>query len=505
MRRARDTSLSSSKRSGRASDQVRDRMRLAWPGRTWEPAKRRPRFVSVTMAALDAAPGTERTPGLSVDEQDGAGAARRTAVRSDVRLVHADAAALAEGLAREGFAGRVDLVYVDPPFASERDYISEARLDGPADGRVLRTKAYDDRWGAREGGVGAYLEMLAPRLEALAALLAPTGTMWVHLDWRAAYLVRVILDEVFGRDGFVNEIVWRRAPNLGRQAASGQFGRTLDTLLVYGGPEAVIVPPTRLEPIEPSAIRWDEQGRPFTSAPRGDYTDESIAKLEAEGRVHRSATGKVYIKYFLVKDGAGTWCRERRVDALWTDVAPLRHAPPSERTGYPTQKPRSLLERIVACATPPGGLVVDAFAGSGTTGSAAHALGRDVVLGDRSPVALAASRARLLREGAAVRVDTGAGRELPPAGTVRASATREEGRTVVRLVTPIEPLAWAVGQEEGGVFHRLWHAERAPGPKPVPAALEAALPAKLVRAGRGPLVVRVWNDDGSVGRVEVSA
>jgi adenine-specific DNA-methyltransferase len=207
------------------------------------------------------------------------------------RLVLGDALDVARALSAEAPGGRVDLVYVDPPFASQAEYVHEARLDGPADGRVVRATAYDDRW---EGdGVGGYLDMLAPRLEALAGLLAPGGTLWVHVDWRASYLVRVILDEIMGRDAFVNEIVWRRAPNLGRQAASHQFGRTLDTLVVYGGPQAKLLPPTRLEPIEPSAVRSDAQGRPFTTAPRGDYTDASIARLEAEGRVHRTASGRV--------------------------------------------------------------------------------------------------------------------------------------------------------------------------------------------------------------------
>ncbi len=238
--------------------------------------------------------------------------------------------------------------------------------------------AFGDRWRGPDG-IGAYLEMLAPRLEAGARLLHEEGTLWVHLDWRAAYLVRTVLDEIFGSGGFKNEIVWRRAPNLGRQAASAQFGRTLDTILVYGGPRAKIVPPTRLEPIDDRSVRFDEQQRPFTTAPRGDYTDLSIEKLDREGRVHRTASGKVYIKYFLVKDEHGKFFRERRVDALWTDVPPLRHAKVSERTGYPTQKPLALLDRIVRCAAPPVASSWTCFAGSGTTAEAALGAGRQTV------------------------------------------------------------------------------------------------------------------------------
>lgn len=412
--------------------------------------------------------------------------------RTRHRLVHGDALDLVDLVRGEGLEGKVDMVYVDPPYASERDYVAEARLDGPADGRALRTLAYEDRWSRERGGLGAYLDMLAPRLEALARLLSPRGTIWVHLDWRAAYLVRTILDEILGRDAFKNEIVWRRAPNLGRQAASSQFGRTLDTIVVYGREQATLRPPTRLEPIEPSAIRWDDEGRPFTSAPRGDYTDASIEKLEAEGRVHRTATGRVYIKYFLVKNSEGVLCRERRVDALWTDVAPLRHAVASERTGYPTQKPRALLERIIGCATDPGAVVVDAFAGSGTTAVAAHALGRRAYVADISSVAVATARARLLREGAPLELHRADEVHQPKMAAPKVDVRGD----VVRLVAPAEPLAWAVGVAEGSVLRTIWHSERVPGKKPIPAAMQAVLPPGIARGGPR---VRVFGDDGSVG------
>jgi hypothetical protein len=393
----------------------------------------------------------------------------------------------------------VDLVYVDPPFASQAAYTHEARLDGRADGRVVRAAAYDDRWA---GSLADYLEMLAPRLEALVRLLAPTGTIWVHVDWRASYLVRVLLDEILGRDAFVNEIVWRRAPNLGRQAASHQFGRTLDTIVVYGKPAAKLVPPTRLEAIEPSAVRTDAQGRPFTTAPRGDYTDESIARLEREGRVHRTASGGVYVKYFLVRDARGVLCRERRVDALWTDVPPLRHARTGERTGYPTQKPRALLDRIVACATPERGLVVDVFGGSGTTGESAHALGRRFVLGDASPLAIATARARLLRAGAPLAIDACDDARFPIGDPPRVDVARAKDGVHVTLRAPREPLAWAIAPRwrEGQPFRAAWHSERAPGAKPRPAAREATL-----KAPAGSLAVRVWYDDGRTGTRVVEA
>ena len=409
------------------------------------------------------------------------------------RLLFGDALDVAGRLAADGLAGKVQLVYVDPPFASQADYVNEARLDGPADGRVRRNVAYGDSW----TGTAAYLDMLAPRLEALTKLLAPTGCIWVHLDWRASYLVRVLLDEILGPDRFLNEIVWRRAPNLGRQAASSQFGRTLDTLVVYGkSNEARLTPPTRLEVVPEEAIRWDEKKRPNTLAPRGDYTDASVERLESEGRIHRTASGKVYVKYFLVKDAAGRWCRERRVDALWTDVSPLRHAAKSERTGFPTQKPRALLERVILASTQPGDTVVDLFAGSGTTGEAAHVLGRRAILGDKGLTAIATTRARLLRAGAGLSVERCGGPArgaVDRAGPVLRLARPSSERLSIALVTPEEPLAWAIDPRfsPGKAFVTTWHSERRPQTRPIPADAEAVIPLP-----RGPLAVRVFGDDG---------
>lgn len=430
---------------------------LTWPDRKWLPGKSQK---------------ATSPPSATIFE--------RTAGRGDGLFLFGDVFDNASLLYARGV--RADLVYVDPPFASQADYDYEARLDGPADGRTKKTLAYKDRW-----KIGEYLEEIAPRLEALSKLVTETGSMWIHLDWRAAYLVRVLMDEVWGRENFRNEIVWRRAPNLGRQAASGQFGRTLDTILVYGGKKSILRPPTRLERIDPKAIRWDDEGRPFTSAPRGDYTDASIAELEKEGRVHRSKAGKVYIKYFLVKDDEGILCRERRVDALWTDVPPLRHAKPGERTGYPTQKPRSLLDRIVRCATPEGGTVVDLYAGSGTTAEAALMNGRRFVIGDGSAAALATSRARLLRAGAALAIEHVGGAEVP-----RAEAQVKRSKDSVTLVDPKEPLAWALGAMDEGVFCTHWHAERRPGAKAEPAAMQASIfSGDRMRA-------RAYADDGTV-------
>ncbi len=401
-----------------------------------------------------------------------------------------DVAAL---LHHEKIAGTVSLVYVDPPYASQADYVHEARLDGRADGRTKRALAYEDNWSP-----AAYLDMLAPRLEALASLLNSRGTIWVQVDWRASHFVRLLLDEIMGANRFLNEIVWRRAPNLGRQAASSQFGRTLDTIIVYGKKDAKLSPPTRLEPIDERAIRWDDEGRPTTLAPRGDYTEASVARLESEGRIHRTASGKIYVKYFLVKNDSGVWCRERRVDALWTDVPPLRHAKLEERTGYPTQKPRALLDRILLAASKPGDLVVDLFSGSGTTADSAHALGRRAIVGDMAPVAIANSRARLLRANAALSVEACAEKSLPQNGdaslTITASAS---GKLRIDLEAPSEPLAWCVGKMNDAVLQRTWHDERNLGTQTH--AVDRSV--EIDHDASSDFGARIYEDDGAIAAI----
>jgi DNA modification methylase len=417
------------------------------------------------------------------------------------RLVRGDALDVSRALALEGLRGCVDLIYLDPPYASGTDYTHEERVDGPATGRVARTTAYRDRW---EDGAASYLDMLYPRLRAMRPLLKPSASIWVQVDWRASYLVRAICDEVFGRERFLNEIVWRRAPNLGRQARSGQFGRTLDTIVVYGaGKTARLVPPHRLCPVRQGGSKLDKKtGRHFTVAPRGDYTDESITRLETEGRIHRSPTGNVYVKYWLETDADGRLCKRQPVDALWVDIPPLRHVSPGERTGYPTQKPRALLERIVSAGSPEGGLVVDLFAGSGTTAAAAARLGRSFIVADQSPVAIATMRSRLLREGvtplAMEQCGPNAARDSNTGATVKvARSTSNEAVATLSCAGRQEPIAWAIDPSPSSRtgFCARWHAERGSGRRPrgLPLEISLALP-RNVRAIRA----RVYFVDGSV-------
>ena len=308
-------------------------------------------------------------------------------------LIEGDNVAAMRALLAER-ANSYGVAYLDPPYLSGTDYAHEG------------VRAYGDRWADRD----AYLSMLWPVLRATHALLAPHGTIWVQVDHRASGLVQPLLDELFGPERLRNVIGWRRAPPLGRQVQSNQFPRNLDLLFAYakGDSPRWHALKTRMALPKGAARKDPQTGQWFTLAPRGDYTDESVARLEKEGRIHRTPSGKVYVKYF-VEEEDGVLYKPRAVDAVWDDVAPLRHASPRERTGYPTQKPEPLLARILEATSDPGDRVIDPFAGSGTTAITASRLGRPFTLIDQSPVAIATSRKRLAEANvplSILRVDT---------------------------------------------------------------------------------------------------
>jgi len=326
------------------------------------------------------------------------------------RLIWGDNKLVMASLLAE-FKGKIDLIYIDPPFDVGADFTMQVAIGDEdevieKDQSALEMVAYRDMWGK---GRDSYAQMLSDRLVLMKQLLNPDGCIFVHCDWRVSSLVRLILDDTFGSDCFRNEIVWRRAPNLGRQAAASQLGKVVESIFAYSAREGSLfrgTTPYRSEPVEldkagkPKGAKWDAEKRLyFTTAPRGDYTDDSIARLRTEGRVYDSDTGKVYIKYFLREGEGGAWHKDQPVDTLWDDfeVRPLRHCSKDELgIGYATQKPEGLLNRIVSWASPPRGLVADFFCGSGTTGAVAEKLGRRWIMADLGRFAIHTTRKRLI-------------------------------------------------------------------------------------------------------------
>lgn len=262
-------------------------------------------------------------------------------------------------------ATRFDLVYVDPPFnAGGRRGARESKGE-----RVRGREAYADVW----GGLPSFLSMLEPRLAAMRAVMSDQGSLWLHLDYRAVHDAKVVADRVFGRGAFRGEIIW--IPGNGARRRNGP-SVTHQTILVFARGRELI---------------WNDGD----AALREPYAETSLrmhfGNVDDAGRRYRERViaGKRYRYY--ADEG-------RRIGSVWADCPAMTANTPltRETTGYPTQKPESLLTRIVRAATLPGSAVLDPMCGSGTTLVAAKRLGRRAVGIDQSRLACRVARERLL-------------------------------------------------------------------------------------------------------------
>lgn len=282
------------------------------------------------------------------------------------RIEHGDCLELVPELGRrvpDGF----ELIYVDPPFNAGGRRGARRGSGARSDGET----AYADVW----GGLDGFLAMLEPRLAVLAAALAPRGTLWLHLDHRAVHDAKVLADRVLGRRAFRGEVIW--VPGNGARGTRGP-SVTHQTLLIYAPGK---------EPI------WNGDDPRL----REPFAATSLAmhfnNVDESGRQYRERVigGKAYRYY--ADEG-------RRIGSVWSDCPAMRANTPlnAEATGYPTQKPLPLLERIVAASSLPGGWVLDPMCGSGTTVCAAVTLGRRAIGIDQSDVAVRVARERLAKQ-----------------------------------------------------------------------------------------------------------
>lgn len=255
------------------------------------------------------------------------------------RLIYGDnllaMAALLAGDEKTGLPslrGKVDLVYIDPPFDSKADYRTKIHLPGSDISQkptVIEQFAYSDTW---KDGTASYLRMICPRLILLRELLADTGSIYVHLDWHVGHYVKILMDEIFGKENFRNEIIWGYS---GGGVSKGCFARKHDVIYLYG---------------KTSNCRFNPQYAP--------YSAKSQALISARGGT--SIDGRE-------RDLA----RGKHMEDWWGDIQSLQTFD-TERLNYSTQKPIRLLERIIKASSNEGDLVLDVFAGSGTTASVAE-------------------------------------------------------------------------------------------------------------------------------------
>jgi DNA modification methylase len=249
------------------------------------------------------------------------------------------------------FRGKVDLVYIDPPFDSKADYKKKVRIkkqDIEGDTSSFEEKQYSDIWTNDE-----FLQFFYERIVLVRELLREGGSLYVHCDWHKEHLLRAIIDEVFGAETFANEIIWRYRRWSGK---SDCYQKMHDNILFYR------------KHGEPT---WNEQREPYS-----------------ENTVHRSMS----------VDGTTRLEQDEERGVARSDVWEISyvHSQGKERTGYPTQKPEELLDLVVKASSNPGDIVFDCFMGSGTTQAVAMKLGRRFIGADINLGAIQTTTKRLL-------------------------------------------------------------------------------------------------------------
>jgi site-specific DNA-methyltransferase (adenine-specific) len=286
------------------------------------------------------------------------------------------------------------VAYLDPPFGVGASFGARTGASGwRSRGRV----AYDDRWPSLE----AYLDWLEARLAVVRECLSPEGTMWLHLDHRAVHEAKTVCDRVFGRTAYLGEVIW--VPGNGVRGARRGPGITHQTLLLYAAGRDFI---------------WNAHDpilrEPFAATSLSTH----FRQEDADGRRYRERTlgGRTY-RYF-ADEG-------RAIGSVWSDCPGMVANTPllAEATGYPTQKPLALVERIVRASSRAGGIVIDAFCGSGTALVAAARLGRAFAGCDVGQLAIETTARRLDAQGARyeLRLDSASCPERTKRSSIRSS------------------------------------------------------------------------------------
>lgn len=296
----------------------------------------------------------------------------------------------------------IDLIYIDPPFDSKADYRTNIQLpDAEIETKptILEQFAYSDTW---KDGTVSYLEMMYPRLCLMKELLSDKGSIYVHIDWHVGHYVKVLMDEIFGKENFRNEIIWKRDTMKGAKVISNQFGRNHDTILFYSKGSNIIYHNEYIKYTDEyikKMFRYKDEKGIYTTEPVGTRSLESMKKLESENRIVITKNGNKRIKFYL-EDMKGV-----AVDDLWYDVdfednvildIPNVQGTSKENLNYTTQKPEKLLERIIKASSNEGSIVADFFCGSGTTASVAEKLGRKWITTDIGKPSTLITRKRMI-------------------------------------------------------------------------------------------------------------
>lgn len=450
------------------------------------------------------------------------------------RLIYGDnllamAALLAGDADHPSMRAKLDLIYIDPPFDSKADYRSKITLPGVTLDQkptVLEQFAYSDTW---SDGTASYLAMITPRLMLMRELLAETGSIFVHLDWHVGHYAKVLLDDIFGRENFVNEIVWKRKG--GSANPSNRLGVVTDSIYWYSKAGIPVVNPQYVlnsdevkKYIAERFTNTDDSGRKYMKSPivspnprpnltyeyKG-YTPpkngwsisrEIMTRWDAEDKLYFPPKGRgdrIYRKIYLEE------YEGQPIQNLWTDVFVINPVA-KERLDFDTQKPEALLERILKLACKPNSIVADFFAGSGTTAAVAEKLGHRWITSDIGKPSSMVTRKRLIDQDATPFLFQAIGDyQVEQAKSVlgRKFKVGELAQVILRLFGAV-PLPTEVSQ--GGALGRIVGEQTlviatSPNALVTGATLKRAQSTRLTAMGGfDKVIVLGWNFSDSIGQ-----
>jgi DNA modification methylase len=342
------------------------------------------------------------------------------------RLIWGDKRYVLPSLLSE-YAGKVNLVYIDPPFDTGADFSFTASVpDDPGNDEddnqsftkqpsIIEQKAYRDTWGR---GLDSYLQWFYETTVILHELLHENGTIYVHLDWHLSHYAKAILDEIFGQENFVNEIIWKRQSAKGDATQGAKhLGRIHETIFLYTKSNDCAwnmqYTPYDLSYIDAFYKYKDPDGRRYRlsdiTAPGGAKASKGNPHYDFLGvtrywRFSKERMNELYKAGRIIQTSPGTVPAQKRyldempgvpLQSLWLDIKPIQ-SQSMETVAYATQKPEALLERIIKLSSNPGDLVLDCFCGSGTTAAVAEKLKRRWITCDLGRFAIHTARKRLL-------------------------------------------------------------------------------------------------------------
>lgn len=290
--------------------------------------------------------------------------------------------------------GGLKLIYIDPPFDVGADFSMDIEIGSDTFTKkpnILEEIAYRDTWGK---GADSFIAMIYERLVLMRDLLAEDGSIYVHCDWRVSGYIRLILDELFGKECFRGHITWRSMTPSGFKGKTS-FGKSKDDIFYFSKQRDSFAYNAQKIPYSETYLRErfnkvDENRRYFKDEKIGTATSSvTIEKLRTEGRIYVTANGTLRIKHFL--DEADGYY----MDDLWVDIT-HENSQSDLRTGYATQKPEALLERIIKASSNEGDLVADFFCGSGTMAAVAERLRRKWIASDLGKFAIHTTRKRMI-------------------------------------------------------------------------------------------------------------